>query len=1374
MAQHIPGGPFANDGERKVVRHLVENSPPHWIVMSNVEVPTREGPYEIDVIVVADHALHLIDVKGVRGRVEVTGPKWVPSGRQPYGSPVAKIRGVARKLKTKLTQSHPELVRVFVDSLVVLPYEADFIDRDGRDAADVAELDGLLAALRDPARVTKPACVRDISSYHTPLVQALTGAVTLPNGPKVFGSWEVTERLGGSPDGRVTDYRAVGTAFREANDTALLRVYRANPLLDEAERKTERHKIANAYSALRRMQGHECVVRHRDFFTGEDESSYVLVLEDVQAQPLQLLLANPRQAPATDTKWRIITDLLSGLTHVHAHKITHRALSPAAVLVRSGGRALLTDFDYARPDGPREISVADQLESVLDEHYVAPEAQGRPSQLTQAADVYAAGVIAYQLVTGELPFATATDQAERGSLLPAAELARAGVDAAVSRLLQRMCDLAPSRRPSAAEALRDLRRALGGGGRGGSGGRGGGGMAPSSDPNAEEPDYRNLEPGFQLTAKYTVVKQLGRGRFGAVYQVFDDLASTYRAVKIITKDPESLVERLRQEYQTLLSLPRHDHVVQVIEANYVDRTRFPYLTFPHLEGHDVAHLVAERSLSPAEVLRLGCEVADGLAFLHNHGVFHCDIKPANLINTDRGCLIIDFNVSVRTDDSLSKSGGTPKYVPPDVDRTRTPTTDELADRDVYALGITLYQLVSGTYPWGRAPQPPIGQPAPDLRGFVGLDDLSESFAQAVRRAISPRRSERYGSAAEFLAALRSVGQARSSTNPSSDHVPVTTPAAASDRNPYLGHLRSLYSQSVHSNAGTRGRDIHHLYVNTALDDHLLRDVLSGELDLVVITGNAGDGKTAFLENLLEEAVKRGAIQGPSRDNGADFQLGDRWFHTNNDGSQDEGERGNDEVLTEFFGPYGGPESSWNPVDSTRLIAINEGRLVDFLTAHRSRFERLAEVLHGGLLGSGVGGQRIAVVNLNRRSVVATQAADGELPGSGSLFDRMLLKLSDPVRWSACGSCTLKDQCYARHNAQTFADPDAGPRVRSRLHQLYALTHLRGRMHITLRDLRSALAYTLTSGRDCSDIHQLYQDGTRQEILDNYYFSSWIGPERGNDRLLAELRQVDVASAPAPALDRRLDYTGPHDGSALAVFAGRGDYDHALLRRTHEELERSAAPTPEQVAEHQWYLATARRRFYFESLDGGRVARMLPYRSAQRFLDVLGAPERLPALLPELITAINRGEGLLEPGAMGADLVLQIRRIAGATIRSYRVFPASHLSLSGSGTPQSPYIEEAADSLTLDYRGPLGHRASLRIRLDTFELLDRLRGGYLPSLAEQQGLHLGLAIFKNALSSAPYQEVLLTTNGREPHRVRRENDGRLVMERTAAPREEELS
>ena len=120
----------------------------------------------------------------------------------------------------------------------------------------------------------------------------------------------------------------------------------------------------------------------------------------------------------------------------------------------------------------------------------------------------------------------------------------------------------------------------------------------------------------------------------------------------------------------------------------------------------------------------------------------------------------------------------------------------------------------------------------------------------------------------------------------------------------MAHLQSLYSQSPVSNAGTRGEDAYGTYVPTALDEHLIPDVLDGSYRLVIITGNAGDGKTAFLERLITAAEERGGRRGAPRANGTDVRLADgRWLRTNNDGSQDEGDRRNDDVLTEFFAPF---------------------------------------------------------------------------------------------------------------------------------------------------------------------------------------------------------------------------------------------------------------------------------------------------------------------------------------------------------------------------------------------------------------------------------------------------------------------------------------
>ena len=388
-------------------------------------------------------------------------------------------------------------------------------------------------------------------------------------------------------------------------------------------------------------------------------------------------------------------------------------------------------------------------------------------------------------------------------------------------------------------------------------------------------------------------------------------------------------------------------------------------------------------------------------------------------------------------------------------------------------------------------------------------------------------------------------------------------------------------------------------------------------------------------------------------------------------------------------------------------------------------------------------------------------------------------LTDPKFWGACQSCDLRDRCYALHNAQTFQDRTAGPQVLERLKTLYTLTHLRGRLHITLRDLRSALAFMLTSARDCAEIHALYAEGRRGEIAAGFYFNAWMGAESATvDRLLTLLRAVDVGAAADPRLDRQLDFVSPTQDGSRFGFADRGTFDHEVLRALYEELPRdfSGKPTPHRAETHRRYVAMTRRRAFFERRDGGWRA-MLPYRSGDRMLKMVRREVMPEGVLPELLQAINRGEGLLDPTRIAGSLALQVRQVERGTIRSYRLYDAHrfHLAVRDAAS-RARFVEHMPDALVLGFDPVLasgGGQAELVINLDVFEMLERLNHGYRPSIEEEQGYYLSLAVFKNILGSAPYREVLLTMTGHDFYRIERHESGRLEMSHltTPAPGEE---
>ncbi|MET3715428.1 protein kinase [Pseudomonas sp. PvP001] len=1368
MTKVIPVGLPVNDAERSAIAYLRDRLPDSYTLLHNFEIERQGERFEIDIALLTPHALYLIDVKGTRGAIDVYGNKWYPEGRAPYPSPLGKLRGHARTVKGLVTQAHPgrnELNDIYVDAAILLTApDAHLIDREQLDSDRVVKLKEAERYFKDATRI--PARFSKNILQQQGLILHALKVVKPASSVQRFGHWEVKEKLGAAQ--AYSEFRAEN-AF--AGGTARLRVYQADPYQPKDVREAQVNRITNAYRALSKLPLHPNIVAARDFFRTDDDRSFILILDDAPGQALTVHMARPQLVLTLDQKWRVAKDLLAALAHAHQHGVVHRNLMPGAILIGQDGTTRITDFDFAKPGENRSLSIAADIVDLVEKAYVAPEAFREPGAASSASDIFSAGVIIYELFTGERPFAgeptTVWDRV--GEFLNKPSALRPELNDAFDVWLQSLCAFDEHKRPPAPNALAALNALL----------------QPAVlkvaaplevsdfEPNQvsdDQADYLNLPAGYRLTRKFIIEKKLGRGSFGVVYKVIDTLGDVARTVKLIVSDRHSTLDRLKQEYRHLVHIPEHPHVVRVLDADVIPGRDIPFLVFEYVEGSDVGDMIQERLLSPEDVLELGKQVIEGLVHLHANGFHHCDIKPRNLLWTQKGAKIIDFNVSVRADDKESQGGGSRRYLPPDFDPEVIPYNGERADRDLYAMGLTLYEALTSRYPWDTT-EPPINKPAPDPRELSGFSDLAPELVSVVLKAIAPRRAERFATATDFRGALSEVRHARriqtvSLATMTAGSIQGVLAKSAPNSNAFVSHLLTLYSQSHRSNAGTRGMDAlgFSAYVDTALDRALLPAVLSGEFRLVLISGNAGDGKTAFLQRLEKEVEVLGGSANRGLPNGSELALGGKRYLINYDGSQDEGNKDNNQVLLDFLSPFKGSDArTWTPKE-TRLIAINEGRLVDFLATHEQDFSELTALVRRAF-SSGETESGVAVVNLNLRSVVAD--AEG-----GSILERTMQSIVQPKNWSACESCDLKNSCYALHNARSFQDEIAGPRLLERLKTLYTMAHLRGRLHITMRDLRSALSFMLIGNRDCGEIHELYMAGKHDEVARSYYFNSWMGGgQPTSDRLLTLLGEIDVGKQEDPRFDRGLDFVQPDD-RALFRFERRGQFDFEVLKRLFGDLPRGWADVSvrQRARKHREYVTMARRKHFFERRDAS-WEKMLPYRSAKRMVEIVRGETSIDALISEILHAINRGEGLQRPERLGTSLALQLRQVEHGTVRSYRLFPAEGFGLQVQDfAANARFVEHLPTGVLLKFQGQgFGAISSeLIINLDVFEMLVRLNEGYRPSVEEMQGFYLCLGVFKNSLNAQPYREILLTTTGHDFYRLARHDDGRVEMRLLQGP------
>lgn len=263
-------------------------------------------------------------------------------------------------------------------------------------------------------------------------------------------------------------------------------------------------------------------------------------------------------------------------------------------------------------------------------------------------------------------------------------------------------------------------------------------------------------PG-QHVGDYQIVRPLGRGGLGAVYEATHTISQRAEALKVLLPEQtgtEEMAERFLREVRLLASLS-HPNIAGL--HNAFRHGEQLVMVMELVQGEDLRTL-SRRIRIPLPLLgRYAVQVLAGLDYAHGRGVVHRDIKPANIMVTDGGTAkLLDFGIAIteRLHD-LTQAGlliGSPMHMSPEQFRGEKAT----AQSDIYSLGITLYELIAGQPPFTSANtyelmmaqmhKPPV--PLMDLR-----PDISPTISHSIGRALEKDPAQRFATAAEFAAAI---------------------------------------------------------------------------------------------------------------------------------------------------------------------------------------------------------------------------------------------------------------------------------------------------------------------------------------------------------------------------------------------------------------------------------------------------------------------------------------------------------------------------------------------------------------------------------------------------------------------------------------------
>lgn len=1303
---------FVTEGERRAAK-ILQSLPPHWMVICNKVLPAAQGrSHEIDFIVIGEHWLFALDEKSWRGTLSGNEDQWVRADGASERSPLAKIDYVAKVLAGYLYQRVPMLNHkgqcvhggVLLSAATELPLIRDsrvpnglFLLSDVCQrliALDQQKGNPLFAQFREQIRKAlfdlslRPAIPARIGSYH------VENVTTLRPGVRLFD-----------------------TTFN--GDRRHLMVYDLGKNPFEAQELYDFYM--QEFKVLRELKTTGLVTEVSDPFRWSDD---FLVLPIVpfpeKARPLSTY-------PLPETRDDLIQELLiasacfKGLETLHTKKLLHRALGPEAISLLQEGpnpKIAFTNFFAARVGTQSIAGTLDKRALAFEDPYAHVNLAYGYGYAHPGTDIFSLALIFLARIAG-VPISTIRADVESDLLVPDLQARWPSLPTDVihelTELSNTIVDTDPQTSPLTAKELAtrlaDLARRL----------------------RTETPSEVGT---FILGRNFKIERVLGQGSMARTYLAsYADFPDLERYVFKKFHHPEEVLKQGKNEYKTLKDIRdkrKSKYIPDILEI-YGPQNDV-HIKMEYIAGDTLQSVESTFPWSLDRWWAFAQDLMNAIEVLEDEHLLHRDIKPENIILCEPGNypVLIDFSFAVKTGASGNVSvAGSPLYLPPEAPNAKIPPVSS----DRYAAGIILFKMLTGFLPFKIE----AGQRSPRIPEQI-TDEKVLRLAEVLLQVVANDPGQRFESIAAMRQALQNALLA----------IPVEPTALQERINPWVESIRGLYRNSESGNADNRGLDtdfVRETYIQTALDKTLLPAIFQHRPKVVFLSGNPGDGKTAFLEQCQQVLREQQAVCHKNDASGWEWHYNQHIFRSCYDASEAHHGQSADEQLTEKLQGLEGATPPATPI--TVLIAINDGRMADYFENEhvKARFPWLIKQIEHVQHDTPLTERTVWVVDLKQRTFVHFPKTK-----ASSIFSNVLNKLVAPEQWEICDQCASQAICPIRANAQALHEPS----VRHRLEYLLLLTHLRRHRHMTMRDLRSVLAYLITANTTCQDVHQAKQNETvGATLINKRYWHSAFAPLEQHDELLTELTSLDPARFSHPHLDRYL-----HFHQTLADTE----------TRRHLFSDGVDLPLQRFNDEGAW-IAAMKRRLYFEvaqtkqipvdalaTLPKVRTRSLLPYHYADLFIELLAHlldEEDTAWIHEQLALGILRSDGVIEdvpPGMLSVQVAAseeqQLVILKQLPLRDFRLYP-QELPVDS--------IEKIPEVVILEYKTSYPR---MEITLDLFELLMRLADGLLPNASEFQPLLEDLKLFKDVLLLQETRDLILIENHAHVHSIT-QRDGKIV-------------